>query len=346
MKTIIGWDIGGAHLKAALLNAAGDVLEVAQLPCPLWRGLEHLQAAVAQVLEQFGPADRHAVTMTGEMADIFPDRVAGVVRIVQTLQACLGNAPATVFAGQSGLFPLENATIYALDIASANWQAAAQFVAGQVKNGVLVDMGSTTTDVIACHEARPVFEGSNDAERLTTGELVYTGVVRTPVMAVVRKVPFNGRMQRVAAEVFATMSDVYRILGKLDEAHDMAETADGQGKTAQDSARRLARMVGRDYEDAPMLSWKALAHYIATAQLEDCLESLRSRLTRLPEDAPVIGAGAGRFVVRDMAQRLGRPYLDFADFLKGEAAVRQWAAVCAPAFSVAWLAGNHDTATH
>lgn len=341
MKTIIGWDIGGAHLKAALLNAAGDVLDVVQLPCPLWRGLDHLQAAVAQVLEQFGPADRHAVTMTGEMADIFPDRVAGVVRIIQTMQACLGNAPATVFAGKSGLIPLENATIHSLDIASANWQASAQFVAGQVRNGVLVDMGSTTTDVIACRDAQSVFEGSNDAERLTTGELVYTGVVRTPVMAVVRKVPFNGQMQRVAAEVFATMSDVYRILGKLDEAHDMSETADGQGKTPQDSARRLARMVGRDFEDAPMLSWKALAHYIATAQLDDCLESLKIRLAGLPEDAPVIGAGAGRFVVRDMAQRLGRQYLDFADLLHGDSDARLWAAVCAPAFSVAFLAVQH-----
>ena len=341
MKTIIGWDIGGAHLKAALLNWAGDVLEVVQLPCPLWRGLEHLQAGVAQVLEQFGPADRFAITMTGEMADIFPDRVAGVVRIVQTLQSRLGNAHATVFAGQSGLVPLENATLHALDIVSANWQATAQFVAGQVRHGVLVDMGSTTTDVITLQNSQPVFEGGNDAERLTTGELVYTGVVRTPVMAVVRKVPFNGRMQRVAAEVFATLSDVYRILGKLDEAHDMSETADGQGKTPQDSARRLARMVGRDYEDAPMLSWKALAHYIATAQLDDCLESLKMRLTGLPEDAPVIGAGAGRFVVRDMAQRLGRPYLDFADLLHGDSDARWWAAVCAPAFSVAFLAVQH-----
>ena len=44
-KPIIGWDIGGAHLKAVLLDANGNVLNIKQLPCPLWRGLHELDSA-------------------------------------------------------------------------------------------------------------------------------------------------------------------------------------------------------------------------------------------------------------------------------------------------------------
>ena len=126
----------------------------------------------------------------------------------------------------------------AAEIASANWLASAQFAARRCGDGVFVDMGSTTTDIVALRGDRVQAQGMSDAERLASNELVYTGIVRTPVMAVVQRVPFNGAMQRIAAEHFATMADVHRLRGHLDEAHDMAETADGAGKSPVDSARR------------------------------------------------------------------------------------------------------------
>ncbi len=55
-------------------------------------------------------------------------------------------------------------------------------------------------------------------------------------------------------------------------------------------------------------------------------------------DAPVIGAGCGRFIARQVAQRLGRPYYDFADLIDCAATMREMAAVCAPAVAVGLLA--------
>jgi len=80
---VIGWDIGGAHLKGALLED-GRVRDVAQWPCELWRGLSRLDDAFTTALERWKGWRQalHAVTMTGEMADLFPHREAGVAAIV------------------------------------------------------------------------------------------------------------------------------------------------------------------------------------------------------------------------------------------------------------------------
>jgi uncharacterized hydantoinase/oxoprolinase family protein len=44
--SIIGWDIGGAHVKAVLLDKNGTISKVLQRPCPLWQGMEFLKQAV------------------------------------------------------------------------------------------------------------------------------------------------------------------------------------------------------------------------------------------------------------------------------------------------------------
>ena len=78
-----------------------------------------------------------------------------------------------------------------------------------------MDVGTTTTDLIPIRAGAVAARGATDAERLTESELLYTGVVRTPVMAVAQTAPFSGRMQGIAAERFATMADVWRLTGDL-----------------------------------------------------------------------------------------------------------------------------------
>ena len=51
--TLIGWDIGGAHVKAARIDG-GRVSGVVQVACPLWQGLDKLDAAVAEALAALG----------------------------------------------------------------------------------------------------------------------------------------------------------------------------------------------------------------------------------------------------------------------------------------------------
>ncbi len=225
------------------------------------------------------------------------------------------------------------------DIASANWHASATLAAALARDGLLVDVGTTTTDLIPLKDGKAVAIGLNDGERMTEGELIYGGVVRTPVMAVAQDAPFKGRMQGVAAERFATMADVYRITGELPGDADPFHAADQRGKTVTESAARLARMLGRDAEDAEFIAWKALAHYLARRQLDRIEADALVLIEResLGEDAPVIGAGCGRFVARNLAAKLGRPYRDFADLIDCAPEMADLAAVCAPAVAVALL---------
>lgn len=339
----LGWDVGGAHLKAVLLGDDGKVRRVFQLACPLWRGLEHLQQAASSVLRALqGTPLRHAVTMTGELADIFPDREQGVTRLVQAMAGLAGPDAMAIYAGRAGFVVPTACGQHMDDIASANWHASAAFVGTHFPQALFVDIGSTTADLIPLLEGKPVARGYSDAARMRHEELVYTGAVRTPVMAVAPWLPFEGEWQRTAAEHFATMADVYRLTGELPPAHDLAETADGRGKTAAESAARLARVVGRDYRDATPQQWQQLAQAVRSQQLRQLQTALERHWSRpeLAADAPVVGAGAGAFLARCLAEAAGRAYIPACSLIAGDAELARQAEVCFPACAVAWLAAR------
>jgi hypothetical protein len=187
---LIGWDIGGAHLKAARVDN-GRVTGVVQIACPLWQGLDRLDAALAQARSALGASNRHAVTMTGEMVDLFDSRTGGVIGITQHLEANLPGA-ITLFAGRAGWLTPAQAADHADDIASANWLATAEWIATRCPQALLADIGSTTSDLIVIDHG-VAGTSRSDADRLISGELVYAGVVRTPLMALAQKIRFKGR---------------------------------------------------------------------------------------------------------------------------------------------------------
>ena len=350
-STVIAWDIGGAHLKAAMLDDAGKVLQVLQEACPLWRGLDVLALAIDEVLAKLNlslnahQTSLHAITMTGELADIFSDRHDGVIQIVQLIEAKLTALPTSqqtlYFAGVAGLIKFEQVAQYTAQIASANWLASAFYAATQYHQALFIDMGSTTTDLMVIADDKPQYVGLTDAARLKSGELVYTGMIRTPLMAVAQHIAFAGKVSFVTAEHFATMADVYRLTGHLDEAEDMCETADGQGKTLADSARRLARMVGHDVQDADLTTWKTLAHAFKQAQLDTLKQAALRQISRGLFDplAPIIAAGVGSNVVKELARQLNRKFYDVSTIISADSdADKSWACVCFPAYSLAKLA--------
>ena len=337
--SFIGWDIGGAHLKAARVSGAGVLSAVAQLPCPLWRGMNELDDAWrhGEVMLGSEPRARHAVTMTGEMADCFTDRGEGVAEILAAVTRRLG-APFKVYAGDAGFLDAAAAARHAGEIASANWHATAACLGRLLGAGVLVDVGSTTTDIVPFTSKGAAVSARRDHERLRAGELVYTGVARTPVMALADAVRVNGETAPIVAEMFATTADVYRVLGLLDENADQYPACDGAAKTPAASARRLARMFGRDAGDAG--DWTGHARALADRQLRGIETAYRKVLgaRRVAPDLPLVGAGAGRFLARDLARRVDRPYLDFSGlFDAARSGADRLAGDCASAVSLAAL---------
>jgi len=147
-SVMIGWDLGGAHLKAARVGESGRVDCVVQRPCPLWQGMPHFFTALDQALEATGSASRHAVTMTGEMVDLFKTREEGVTTLVAAMRDRLPGAELRFFAGRDGWLDAEGVARSPARVASANWMASASLVAGRLDEGLLVDVGSTTTDLV------------------------------------------------------------------------------------------------------------------------------------------------------------------------------------------------------
>jgi (4-(4-[2-(gamma-L-glutamylamino)ethyl]phenoxymethyl)furan-2-yl)methanamine synthase len=339
MTRVIGWDVGGANVKLAVVEA-GRVETVAQIPCPLIADRAKFDQAVAAALPLIGVPAVHAVTMTGELSDVFEAREDGVGYLVDLMVKMAAPVPVLIYAGAVGFLTPPEAKRQTPKVASANWHASAALAAKRHGNALLADVGTTTTDLIPVKGGKVAALGATDAERLASGELVYGGVVRTPVMAITQTAPFRGRSQRIAAERFATMADVYRLTGDLPEDADPYPAADQRDKSCEGSARRLARMLGRDAAEAAHADWVALACHFADCQLALIDEAAREVVLQqeLPDTAPVIGAGCGRFLVRQLAARLGRAYVDFADLIDGAPEAREAAARSAPAVAVALLA--------
>ena len=338
--TIAGWDLGGAHLKLAVAANDGTLCAVRQLPCALWQGLDRLDDALGEASRDLSKVQRHAVTMTGEMVDLFESRSAGVEALVAKMVESFPSAELGFYGGSAEFLSPDHAVEQFESVASANWLASASLVARQTDQALFADLGSTTADLVIVRGGRVQAIGKSDHERLARNELVYSGVTRTPVMAMARRVPFDGERQPLMAEHFATMADVHRLTGRLPKGVDQHPAADGSGKSQEESARRLARMLGREREDASPAAWRRLARHLADCQIQDLASAAETVLSRdlIEDDAPLVGAGIGRFVLRDLAARLGRPYLDFADLMRGPVEAREWAACCAPAAAVALLA--------
>jgi len=332
MSKIIGWDIGGAHLKAVLLEG-GNIINEIQIPCELWRGLDRLEFALSKVLVDFDGKDaQHAITMTGELVDLFESRHHGVIEIANLSARLLGNNTQFYVAGH-GFVSLKSVSEYTGRIASVNWHASASWLAKYIENALFVDIGSTTTDIISIIDGEVAEIGLTDGLRMQEDTLVYTGVVRTPLMALASKLMFNGSETNVAAEYFATTADIYRLTGDLKQDIDMAETADGKGKSKVESARRLARMIGCDVEDWPISTWQNFALVCKESQM---LQIKQAILKHLKTNMTIVGAGAGTFLVKELADDLKCEYLTLSQVTSFDFNVNL--EVCFPAFAVAKLA--------
>lgn len=337
MTVIIGYDVGGAHLKVARLED-GRVVCVKQIACPLWQGLDKLDAALADARGLTAGASAVAVTMTGELSDLFSDRETGVATLVDRLVGEHG-AATRFWMGPLGFGDASAAKAKFLSVAATNFLATAAAIARRLPDALLIDFGSTTADVIAIRDGRPAPRGLTDYERLASGELIYTGLTRTALMAIATRAPFKGVGQGLAREYLATAADARRVLGTLPEGVDLHATADGRGKSQAESVVRLARMFCRDAADGSLADWQESARMILEEQIASILEGATQVLATepLPENAPVVAAGIGVDVVADIARRLGRRPVAFGEITGARGEVVLDATRYAPAAAVAML---------
>jgi probable H4MPT-linked C1 transfer pathway protein len=333
----LGLDIGGANLKAA--DGAGWARSI---PFALWRQPQNLASQLKALIEKSPPTNRVAVTMTGELCDCFRDKTEGVRHILAAVAQASSGREVVVYQVDGRFVSAVEAVGQPQLAAASNWHALAAFAGRLAPRGaaILIDVGSTTTDIIPLFNGKVVAKGSSDLERLASGELLYRGVRRTPICAVCRTLPWNGHACPVAAEVFATTSDAYVVLGMLDEESKVDWTADGQPLTKDHARQRLARQLCADVSELGTDAIDELAVAVRESQVAELSRSIRAVAQRMPSAPSIfVMSGCGEFI----AQAALEPAADVLR-LSLQAEIGQFASECAPAHAVAVLANEREIA--
>ncbi|MFN0054983.1 MAG: hydantoinase/oxoprolinase family protein [Planctomycetales bacterium] len=296
---VIGLDIGGAHLKGAS-NSGECCSELFEI----WRAPELLTDRLRQLLARFPPADRLAVAMTAELADCFATRASGVQFIVDSAEQASAGIPVEFWSTEGGWLSPVEARQRPLEVAAANWHALATWAGRLAPQGgaLLIDIGSTTTDIIPLWNGLPCPAARTDPGRLSSGELVYSGVRRTPLCAVAQEVLLHDRRCPVAAELFATTLDVYLLLGKILPNEEDRDTANGRPATIPAACDRLARMLCSDRDELTQDDLRQIAESFALSQRDRIADALQTVLARIARLDAILFSGSGDFLARDLIQ--------------------------------------------
>ena len=332
VRSVIGWDIGGVNTKVARVDG-GKLLEVRGRPYELQRAPDALVPLLRALATEVG-SDRdvaHAVTMTAELSQMFRTKREGVGFVLDAVETAFPSNAIHVFTVNGDFVTTETARRHPLLVAAANWSATAHAVARHHRDALLVDTGTTTTDIIPIAGGKVVACGRTDPERLASGELVYTGAVRTPTEAIAGHVLLGNVMTGVSAEGFALAADVHVWRGHLDPADYTTPTPDGRAAAREFAGERLARVVCGDREMLDEAAVSQIAGALAEAQVATIAAAIRRVLWAHPSLRTAVVTGVGAFLGEDAARAAGLQVVRLADSF-GAAAAR-----CAPAACVALL---------
>jgi probable H4MPT-linked C1 transfer pathway protein len=338
-RSCIALDVGGANIKVA--HSGGQAFVI---PFEVWKRPDELARAIAGAAAVLPCSDLALVTMTAELCDCYPTKAVGVGSVLDAAIAGLGGCEILVWSIDGEFHSVADVRRNPQIAAAANWLALASLAARLLPEtrGILIDIGTTTTDLIPLDSGKVAARGRSDTERLQTGELVYAGVRRTPICALATALPVRGIPTGLAAEMFASTLDVYLVLGDIESEPANHSTADGRPATADAARDRLARMVGADrdgFSALDAISFAQAAEECLIARL--CQAAERACAATIGRSAGAVICGSGSFLARRVADRLvglGGPIIDLKE---------AWGAVAATAgcaFALLTLAAGRSYA--
>lgn len=315
---VAGFDIGGANTDLAIIDFENDEIKEIKTDfeyLPMWSDNNRLGNVLIDLIEKICPLeeiDAVGISMTAELVDAFETKTEGVLDIATTCEK-LFECP-VAYISVDKVLSLAELVQNPIGVAAANWIATSQIIAEIEKDCIFVDTGSTTTDIIPIKDGRECAKGRTDFERSATGELVYTGTLRTNLTSFVDSVPLNGNQYRVASELFASTADVYNVLGLISEDDFTCATCDGAGKSKEDSARRISRILCADLDILSKEDILEIADYIHKEQVKQIASGLkdvsdREGLTK------VVVTGLGKDILcAEAARLLGLEVKSMGDF--------------------------------
>jgi hypothetical protein len=330
--SVIGWDIGGVNTKVARVSN-GELLGVRNRAFEIQRDPGALTAVLRELAGEIGATadDDHAVTMTAELSQAFRTKRDGVAFVLDAVDAAFPNCSISVFTTAGDFIDPQAARAQPLAVAAANWMATASIVAWHHRDVVLIDTGTTTTDVIPIVGGQVAATGKTDPERLVLGELIYSGALRTPADAMGVFVPSGQAVSRMSMEGFALSGDVYLWTGDLDPSDYTVATPDGRPATREFAGERLARLVCADREMIDEEGISQIANSLVKSQVTDISIGIGQVLAFHPSLRTAVVTGLGAFIAQRAARESGLEVTHLATEL-GHAGARS-----APATAVALL---------
>ena len=294
----LGLDVGGANVKAALVvhSATGNRTAGGwTLPFELFRDRDGL-AGLLESLRWRTKPDGVALTMTGELCDCYKSRSAGARWILRQVETAMAGLQTTVFDCEGDQVSMSRAMRLPLTVASANWAVTLRWAAENgLDNGLVVDIGSTTTDILPVKNGAPAARGRDDYSRAGEGELVYTGYLRTHASIVAPRIVVRGKEMDSCPEYFAIAGDAYLVLGDINARQYTCPTPDGGARTKAAAARRLCRMALSDLESLGMEEAINIARQVASAHAAKLTRAVDEIVMRetwgMKVDLSLIGPG-------------------------------------------------------
>ncbi len=330
---VVGIDIGGANTKAVLFR--DRELEDHWLEyIPLWKGLEELEIFLENI-EQSTDPQVIATTMTGELADIFNSKREGAERLVQTIDDIFSDSSLYFFSLEGDFLTKDEALSSPEELSASNWVSSALFLGKDYPESLLVDVGSTTSDLISIEDERPDPQEWTDFGRLKTKELLYTGVLRTPISYLKSEISLEGEKIGVVAEYFANMADAHRVLDLIDESDYTCETPDGRGRSKEECMRRIARQFCSDLEEIgkdKIIEAADIFHEEQVSTLRDALGEVSDQ-NNLDKSHPLLATGIGRNILAEKAARRA----GFEEIIDVAEVYDEPAAVMTPAYGLGRL---------
>jgi probable H4MPT-linked C1 transfer pathway protein len=316
LVTVIGWDIGGANIKAAFLSTKNGYvggIKTAIKYFPVWKDPGKLANVLSTLKEKVSSRvklDCIGLTMTAELSDAYQTKREGVNHVLDCATQAFAGVPVFVLDVDATLRSMDDAKSEPLRVAAANWAATGWLLAQLIKTCVIIDVGSTSTSIIPVIDGCVSAAAKTDLEKLIIGELVYTGSLRTNVAAILTSFPLRDGSARVSSELFAQSGDAHLVLGNITENEYTTETADGRGKTRTEAMARLARVVCADIEMLTEQEILQIARYVHDRQVEQVVEGLSRVYSRVKSlttaKIPVVITGLGKdFIAKNAAQRIG-----------------------------------------
>jgi probable H4MPT-linked C1 transfer pathway protein len=301
-SALVAMDIGGANIKVA--HSSGQALVI---PFEVWKRPDELGRTIAAAAKAMPHSNRAVVTMTAELCDCYPTKAIGVGAVLDAAVEGFGDRSIVVWGCDGRIHSVAEIRRNPQVAAAANWIALATLAARlvPVTRAILIDIGTTTADLIPLDSGQVRARGRTDTERMQTGELVYAGVRRTPICALATELPLREVSTGLAAEIFASTLDIYLVLGDIEPEPDNRSTADGRPATVAAARDRLARMVGADRD-----SFSALDAIAFAQAADECLTArlhqaaLRACTPTIGQPAAAVISGSGSFLARRLADRL------------------------------------------